>query len=805
MIENKTARQRKKNYKKYHFIGIGGMGMGNLALLMLAKGFKVSGSDIKESELTRQLKLKGARVFIGHDTSNLEDVDCVVYSTAVTHTNPEMFHAVSQHIPILRRAELLAELVNKEVGITVAGAHGKTTTSSMASLLLIKAGLKPTTAIGGIIHQGDYNATLGIGRHMVAEVDESDGSFLYFSPHFSIITNIDFEHVDYYHTWDKIKEAYAMFVQRTVPGGIVIACGDDKILLEIVQQSGRRAVTYGFSQDNDWVARNIHCDCHGSSYDCYHRGKFVGRFGLTVPGKHNVINSLSVVILGHELKIDPAVIADTLLSFSGVKRRFENKGEVDGVLVIDDYAHHPTEIAATLQTAKTLDRQRLITVFQPHRYTRTKFLFSEFAECLHMADELILTDIYAASEKPIEGVTTDALFQSIKQKRPKGLCYLKKEDIVPRLAAMVQKGDLVLFLGAGDVTHLSDELVRRLRSKGSAFSLDDIRVPGRESVRNFGVVGVIMGGVSCERDISLKSGNAVLKALGEAGCRVKPIDLVTEDRAQVKALLTEARIDVAFIALHGRFGEDGGIQVILDEMDIPYNGSGPAASYAGFNKCVSQRIFESKGILTPRTVIVDQGPQAFEAPEAVKRLGGFPLVVKPACEGSSIGVSLARDTRELKAAAARAFEYGQQIVIQECILGRELTVGILSGVPLPVVEIRAHSGGHLFFDFQAKYKDHTTQYIVPADLPPEVGLRVQAEALRAFDSLGCEGFARVDILLDAEGKPFILEVNTIPGFTSTSLLPKAARAAGLDFEQLCLTLIDISYGKKKTEPIASIR
>ncbi|MBF0485743.1 MAG: UDP-N-acetylmuramate--L-alanine ligase [Candidatus Omnitrophica bacterium] len=804
-MKNIVKKGHKKTYRHYHFIGVGGMGMGNLALLMLAKGFTVSGSDVKESELTRQLSEKGARIYIGHDTRNLEGADCVVYSSAITTTNPEMFRAVSEHIPILRRAELLAQLVNKEVGVTVAGAHGKTTTSSMASLLLIKAGLKPTTAVGGIINQGDYNANLGIGRHMVAEVDESDGSFLYFSPHFSIITNIDFEHVDYYHTWEKIKEAYAMFVERTVPGGVVIACGDDAALREILSAGGRRFVTYGFGEDNEWIAKNIHCDAQGSSYDCYHKGKFVSRFGLSIPGKHNVLNSLSVVILGHELKIELGVIADALLSFSGVKRRFQKKGEVNGVLVIDDYGHHPTEIAATLQTAKTLDRKRVITVFQPHRYTRTKFLMEEFTNCFHLSDRLILTDIYAASEKPIAGISTEVLVEKIREKRTQSLQYLPKEKIVDELLSIVQPGDLVLTLGAGDVTHISDELVRRLHERGGVSVLTGIHVPSKAEAGNMGVVGVIMGGCSSEREVSIKSGSAIVKALVAVGTQVKPIDLTTEDRGDVKNLLREAKIDMAFIALHGRFGEDGGIQSVLEELDIPYNGCGPAASYAAFNKCVSQRIFEAKGITTPKTVIVEGGKENFDPLSIVTKLGGFPLVVKPACEGSSLGVGLARDNDQLQAAAQKAFDYGKDIVIQECILGRELTVGILGKTPLPVVEIRAHSSQHSFFDFQAKYKDQSTQYIVPAEISHDIVLRVQHEALKAYEAAGCEGFGRVDVLLDADGVPFVLEINTIPGFTATSLLPKAAKAVGLDFEQLCLTLIDMAYGKKKTELPASLR
>lgn len=795
MTINGNKKKVKKTFKHYHFIGIGGMGMGTLALLMLAKGYVVSGSDLKEGELTRQLTEKGARIHIGHDVRNLEGADCVIYSSAITTSNPEMFHAVSQHMPILRRAELLAELVNKEVGVTVAGAHGKTTTSSMASLLLIKAGLKPTTAIGGIVNNGEgYNANLGIGRHIVAEVDESDGSFLFFSPHFSIITNIDAEHLDYYHTFDKIKEAYAMFVERTVPGGVVLACGDDKNLRPIVEASARRTVFYGFGDGNDWIATNIHCDAKGASYDCYHQASMIGHFELSIPGKHNVLNSLAIVALGYELKIDIGIIQETLYSFGGVKRRFQSKGDIGGVMVVDDYGHHPTEIAATLQTAKTLDPKRIITVFQPHRYTRTKFLLNEFSTCFNLADYLILTDIYAASEKPIEGVSTAILEDKIREVRPGNLTYLKKEDIVDFLVNMVQPGDLVLTLGAGDVTNISDDIVRRIEQKCRQQYLLGVQVPSPERVKSFGTIGVMMGGCSSEREVSLRSGTAIAKALIEAGCTVKSMDLTSEKPDVVREWIKAFNIDVAFLAVHGRFGEDGSIQTILDGLGIPYNGCGSAASAVAFDKHAAQQLFEQKKVLAPKTItLFDQNGSDLE--KIICDLGGFPLFVKPASEGSSIGVSSACDIKSLKTAISEAFKYGARVLIQECISGKELTVGIIGETALPVVEICPDDA---FFDYQAKYKKQTTRYIVPADLAPGVAARVQEEALKAYRALGCEGFGRVDVLLDKRQEPYVLEINTLPGFTATSLLPKAARAAGLDFQQLCLTLVDMAYGKKKT-------
>lgn len=796
----KKTKNHKPEIKKYHFIGIGGMGMGNLALLMLAKGYGVSGSDEKEGELTRQLRGRGAKIFIGHDPCNIDGADCVVYSSAISTSNPEMFEAVRLHMPILKRAELLAQLVNKEVGITVAGAHGKTTTSSMASLLLINAGLKPTTAVGGVVLQG-YNANLGIGRHIVAEVDESDGSFLYFSPHFSIITNIDCEHLDYYKTMDNVLAAYAKFVERTVPGGVVIACGDNQSLRTIVLNGGRRYVTYGFADDNEWMATNIQCDANGASYDCYHHRILKGRFSLTVPGKHNILNSLAVVVLGFELKIEVPLIMETLQTFQGVKRRFERKGEVGGVMVVDDYGHHPTEIAATLQAARTLGRKRLVVVFQPHRFSRTQLLMNEFAACFTLADHLVLTDIYSAGEKPIEGVTAEVLLEKVHAQRPQELAYLKKEELVSYLLSIVRPGDLVLTLGAGSITHVSDELVRALEGCAGFDHIPLARARSVDEIRALGTIGVVMGGCSSEREVSLRSGGAVAKALAEAGCRVKTLDLTTEERDLVKEWFRAEKIDVAFIALHGSFGEDGGLQAILDELEIPYQGCGPSASYAAFNKAVAQKHFEEKGVRTPRTVSI-KGAAALVMEDVLNVIGAFPMVVKPACEGSSVGVSLAQDGPALLEAVRAAEAFGRDVIIQEYVRGRELTVGFLGKCPLPIVEICVPPEEDAFFTAAAKYEKNTTRYFVPADLSTVVTGEVQSLALKAYLALHCEGFGRADILLDANNIPYVLEINTIPGFTATSLLPKAARAAGLDFQQLCLTLVEMAYGKKKAESIS---
>ena len=452
--------------KHYHLIGIGGIGMGTLASLLMDQGHKVSGSDLKDNDICRGLRARGASILIGHQTSNVgKGTDFVVYSSAVRVNNPELIESESRNIPVLRRAEVLAQLVNQQTGITIAGAHGKTTTTSMVSSLLINADLRPTTAIGGIINNGaTYNANLGEGKFFVAEVDESDGTFLYFNPHYSIITNMDFEHVDFYKNWEGITQAYVKFIHCTRKNGCIIVCGEDQRLLGLVEQQDIKAVSYGFSDDQDVYAVRIVTDGFQSTFTCHTtRGK-LGDFELNVPGRHNILNALACISLGLQLGISYEVMFKTLKNFTGVKRRFQLKGKVNDVMVIDDYGHHPTEIQATINAARLFGSKRLITIFQPHRYSRTKFLLHEFVESLSLTDELILTDIYAASEKVSEGVGISTLLGELQRKLGPKVTFLKKEDILKYLQEHVQQGDIVLFLGAGDIYHLSDDLVKILEA-----------------------------------------------------------------------------------------------------------------------------------------------------------------------------------------------------------------------------------------------------------------------------------------------------------------------------------------------------
>lgn len=451
-------------YKYYHFIGIGGIGMSGIAQLLLRSGFKVSGSDLKENQITDELKCLGAEIFIGHQAKNIINQDVVVYSSAIKDDNPEICQAKALGLALIKRAQALASLMREKTAITVAGSHGKTTTTSLVSCMLMEAGLCPTVAIGGILNNIATNACLGSGQFFVAEADESDGSFLSYTPKYSIITNIDQEHLDYYHNFSKELDAFGLFIRRTQAGGCVFACFDDAHLLNIMRDYEGKRIFFGLDSAADIYAKNILFKGLHSDFDCYFKDKFIAHFNLALGGKHNISNSLAVISLGLELGIDLKHIRSSLENYKGAGRRLEVKFRSDKYLIIDDYAHHPTEIRATLAAVANLKIKRKIAVFQPHRYTRTQLLLEDFAKSFTQADYLIITDIYAASEQPIEGVNAGSLLNKIKEFYPqKEVLYLAKENILAHILGMLKDGDLVITLGAGDILKVSDALAQELK------------------------------------------------------------------------------------------------------------------------------------------------------------------------------------------------------------------------------------------------------------------------------------------------------------------------------------------------------
>ena len=452
--------------RHHHLIGIGGIGMSGIAQLLLRQGFKVSGSDLKENKITDGLKKLGADIFIGHNPLNIKGADLIVYSSAIGEENPEIKEAKKQGIPLIKRAEALARLMKDETVITVTGSHGKTTTASLVSYLLLEAGLSPTVAVGGVLRNIDTNACLGDGTFFVAEADESDGSFLYYRPKYSIITNIDYEHLDYYKDFRNEIAAFREFINNTKENGCVFASSDDINLKGILKNYKNKYVLFGLKAGAHIYPKNIQIKGLSSEFDCFYKNKFINRFYLALGGRHNISNALSVIALGLELGIDLKFIKDTLKHYKGAKRRLEIKFDKDDYLLIDDYAHHPTEIKATLVALKSLKFNRLIAVFQPHRYTRTKLLSGEFGKSFDLADYIIVTDIYPAGEQPLKGVSARLIYDKIKERLPdRQIYFLPKEEIAAHILKIIKPHDLLITLGAGDIVKICDELVEKFKGE----------------------------------------------------------------------------------------------------------------------------------------------------------------------------------------------------------------------------------------------------------------------------------------------------------------------------------------------------
>ena len=458
-----------KRYQQIHFVGVGGSGMSGIAEILLNLGYRVTGSDQRRNEAIERLEQLGAKVFIGHEASHVEGAHLIVYSSAVSRDNIEVQVARQRGIPVIPRAEMLAELMRLKYGIAVAGTHGKTTTTSMVGAVLAEARLDPTVVVGGRVASFGSNARLGQGEYLVAEADESDGSFLKLTPTIAVVTTIDAEHLDHYGNLASIREAFTAFVSKVPFYGAAVLCLDQPNIQMLMPQVSKRIITYGLESGADLVARRVRLSGLTSRFEVSHRGTALGECALSVPGNHNVANALAAIGVGLDLEIPFATIQRALAAFSGVQRRFQVLGEVARISVVDDYGHHPTEIRATLAAAKAGFDRRVVVVFQPHRYTRTRDLRQEFLTAFNQADVLAVMDVYGAGEPVIPGVTGTDLAEGIAAHGHRRVTYVgsERERVLDHVCEVVRPGDLVLTLGAGDVSQIGPELLRRLTAECS--------------------------------------------------------------------------------------------------------------------------------------------------------------------------------------------------------------------------------------------------------------------------------------------------------------------------------------------------
>ena len=449
--------------QKIHFVGIGGIGMSGIAEVLINLGYQVSGSDLKESDITRRLATLGGTIAYGHRAENVDEVDVVVTSTAVNLQNPEVQEANRRKIPVIPRAEMLAELMRMKYGIAIAGTHGKTTTTSMVATVLSHGNIDPTVVIGGRLDSIGSNAKLGQGEFLVAEADESDGSFLKLSPTIAVVTNVDEDHLDFYSGIDEIRATFVDFINKVPFYGLVVLCLDDENLQGMIPDVKKRLVTYGLTSQADFMAYEIEYEGDRTSFLVHYRGEALGRLSIRMPGRHNVLNALAAVAVAMELDMPFAAIAEGFQDFGGVGRRFEIKGEAQGIMVVDDYGHHPVEIKATLGAARGGWNRRLFAVFQPHRYSRTEALFDDFLTAFYQADHVAVMDVYAAGEDVRPEVTAEKLAEGISEHGHKSCCYTG--DVVAtveHLQAVLQPGDIIITLGAGNVWQVGAELMKIL-------------------------------------------------------------------------------------------------------------------------------------------------------------------------------------------------------------------------------------------------------------------------------------------------------------------------------------------------------
>jgi UDP-N-acetylmuramate--alanine ligase len=455
--------------KKYHihFVGIGGIGMSGIAELLLNLGYKVSGSDLKPSDITDNLKKLGGTIFIGHRADQISGADVVVISSAVQDDNAEVVAAEQHSIPVIPRAEMLAELMRLKYSVAVAGAHGKTTTTSIVASVLAEGGLDPTVVIGGKLKSIGTNAVLGQGDFIVAEADESDGSFLKFSPAIAVVTNIDREHLDFYKDLDDIKTVFLEFIDRLPFYGLAVLCLDNESIQDLIPEIKKRYTTYGMSSQADFQIRDVNFEKRRSRFSVHRQGQKLGDIELNLPGVHNIYNATASIAVGIELDVPFAAIKSALETLEGVQRRLEIKGEVNGITVVDDYGHHPTEIKTTLDAIeKCWPENRKVVVFQPHRYSRTQALFDDFTRSFYQSDTLLVLPIYGAGEKRIEGLSGHDLCEGIKAHGHKEVfCAADTESAITYLKKILKPGDLLLTLGAGDVWKLGEQMLKALKQK----------------------------------------------------------------------------------------------------------------------------------------------------------------------------------------------------------------------------------------------------------------------------------------------------------------------------------------------------
>lgn len=781
---------KQKLAEKYHFIGIGGVGMSGLARLLRQRSIVVSGSDLAKSPILEQLEKMGASIFVGHQQQHVPEKAHIVVTSQVTQDNPEWLQAKALQLPVLHRSDLLKLLMDEKRSLLVAGTHGKTTTTALLTHVLKEAGLDPSYSVGGILLNNGLNADHGFGEFFIAEADESDGTFLKYHPNGAIITNIDDDHLDHYQSTENVKVAFEQFIGQVKIDELLFLYGDDPKLVQI-----KRGIHYGFSAN--CPLRILDYTARGNVFllNILFEGKVYQDVEVNLMGRHNALNALAVFGMALKLKIPEKTIRRALQSFKGVKRRSEKIAELKDVLILDDYGHHPVEIAATLKAVKhAYPDRRLVVLFQPHRYSRTRDCLTQFGTCFDEADYLLITDIYAAMEPPIPGIDAHKIIHEVHKQSTVPCNYVEKVKSAEAILNELHYFDIVLIMGAGDITKEAPHLAKLLEKKD----------PHRFKC------AAIFGGKSTEHEISLLSAANVFLGIDKTKYEVNYFYISkqgkwifgqeAEERLTTKASsepvtdqLIESikqlqRVDFALPMLHGTFGEDGTIQGLFEILNVAYVGSNYLASAIAMDKSLTKRLAESHGLkVAPYLEIKLHEWQKKEEStlQLIQERFNYPLYVKPVRLGSTIGVSRVENGESLKQAIQNAFQLDDLILIEQAIKGREIEFAVFGNEKITVLPPGEIFNIGRMYDYQSKYGQAKFITSANAVIDKSILQNGLSFAKRAYESIGCDGYARVDCFLEESTNEFILnEINPIPGFTNSSLYPQICALNGISLSDL---------------------
>ncbi len=772
----------------YHLIGMGGIGMSALARVLLQRGHRVQGSDLKRSALLDELQKEGAIVRVGHDADVVDRAFTVVYSSDIKEDNVELRRAKERQLPLLHRSDLLHELMQGKQKLLVTGTHGKTTTTALLATVLLEAGLDPSFVIGGLLRSSNTNARVGQGPYFVAEADESDGSFLKTPADFAILTNLANDHLDYWGSPRMLDLAFQQFIAQTKN---LFWCCDDPRLAALES----RGSSYGFSEQADLVISRFRQTAKGILFDLNEHADIE----LSLLGRHNALNGAAVFGLALRLQIPPETIRRAFQTFSGTGRRLEWKGEQRKVSLYDDYGHHPTEIAATLKALREHIRERrLLVVFQPHRYSRVRDLFDAFTSCFAEADLVFMTDIYSAGEAPIEGITSAALYTRLRDKLGPKLHFFPRTHLEAGVAQHLKPLDVLLTIGAGDVTQAGEPILRHYAERAPKITL-----------------GILFGGTSAEHPVSLMSARNIIQALDPSVYDLKLFGITKEgewvsgfdlDKRSNGPKITPAilqeltRCECVIPIFHGPQGEDGMIGGLLDALCIPYVGCDYRSGAICMQKAWTKHVALHHHVPTAPFVETDaptyrRNPERFI--QQIEERFPYPVWVKPVHLGSSIGVSRALDRDALLPAIELALQYDERILVEKEIDGRQIEFSLLGNESIQKAlpgEILNHG---VFVAYDKKYGAGALEICVPAPITATEQALGYELAETIYRACGCKGLARVDFFLDRQGHFWFNEINPFPGFTDTSAYPKAWILSGMTMEQLVDEMIALAFHRSR--------